>query len=147
MKHGSKTFKTANPTNVKLHKFVLYADDDADDKDWVSEACTAVDAALDLVFVDNGRQVLDYLLKNAQAHLPSLIVLDLNMPELDGRQTLKKLKTHPLYQTIPVVIVTTSANKLDRDVCRQLGASLFLTKPDTHAEWQGVIRHFISYVA
>lgn len=128
-------------------KFVLYADDDADDKDWVSEACAEVDASLALEFVDNGRQVLDYLLQNGPERLPSLIVLDLNMPELDGRQTLKKLKTHPLYQGIPVAIVTTSANKTDRDVCRQLGASLFLTKPDTHMEWQAVIRHFIRYVA
>ncbi|HUQ96771.1 MAG TPA: response regulator, partial [Chitinophagaceae bacterium] len=106
----------------------------------------AVDASLSLVFVENGRQVLDYLSENTITQLPSLIVLDLNMPELDGRQTLKKLKSHPVYQSIPVVIVTTSANKLDRDVCRQLGAALFLTKPDTHTEWQAVIRNFMPYI-
>jgi CheY-like chemotaxis protein len=128
-------------------KFVLYADDDADDKDWVTEACHAVDASLRLIFVENGRQVLDYLSESGSDHLPALIVLDLNMPELDGRQTLKKLKTHPLYQRIPVVIVTTSTNRIDRDVCRQLGAALFLTKPDTHAEWQTVVRHFVPYLA
>jgi CheY-like chemotaxis protein len=74
-------------------------------------------------------------------------VLDLNMPELDGRQTLKKLKTHPLYQSIPVAIVTTSTNRLDREVCQKLGASLFLTKPDTYTEWQVVVRHFMPYMA
>lgn len=126
-------------------KFVLYADDDTDDKDWVREACKAVGDPLQLVFVENGRQVLDYL-SSATQPLPALIVLDLNMPELDGRQTLKRLKTHPRYQTIPVAIVTTSTSKTDRDVCQQLGASLFLTKPDRHTEWQTVIRHFIAYV-
>lgn len=128
-------------------KFILYADDDTDDKEWVREARAVVDASLVLVFVENGRQVLEYLSQKGPEAYPSLIVLDLNMPELDGRQTLKKLKIHPLYKTIPVAIVTTSANRIDRDVCRQLGASLFLTKPDTHTEWQNIIRHFIPFVA
>ena len=132
---------------MNLQKFVLYADDDSDDKDWVTEACNAVDASLSLVFVENGRQVLDFLSQNNTAQLPSLIVLDLNMPELDGRQTLKKLKTHPVYKGIPVAIVTTSTNSIDRDVCKQLGASLFLTKPDTHLKWQDVIRNFMPFIA
>lgn len=129
------------------HKFVLYADDDSDDKDWVTEACQVIDESLRLVFVENGRQVLDFLAEKVSEALPALIVLDLNMPELDGRQTLRKLKTHPLYQSIPVAIVTTSTNRIDRDVCRQLGASLFLTKPDTHYEWQTVVRHFVPYIS
>lgn len=132
---------------MKQRKFVLYADDDTDDKDWASEACAAVDTSLSLIFVDNGREILDYLLKLPPEQFPALIVLDLNMPELDGRQTLKKLKTHPLYQRIPVAIVTTSTNKIDREVCRQLGAAVFLTKPDTHSEWQAVARHLLSHVA
>ena len=132
---------------MKPQKFVLYADDDSDDKDWVSEAGKAVDGSLRLVFVENGRQVLEYLSQRGTEQYPSLIVLDLNMPELDGRQTLRRLKLHPDYKTIPVVIVTTSTNKLDRDVCHQLGAALFLTKPDKHTDWQNVIRHLVPYVA
>jgi CheY-like chemotaxis protein len=62
------------------------------------------------------------------------------MPEMDGRQTLKVLKEHPTYKNIPVVIVTTSSNKMDRDICNRLGASKFLTKPDSHWEWQNVVR-------
>lgn len=131
---------------MRESKFVLYADDDTDDKDWVSEACAAIDTPLSLIFVENGRQVLDYLVQTTPEQFPALIVLDLNMPELDGRQTLRKLKTHPLYQGIPVAIVTTSTNRMDRDVCHQLGATLFLTKPDTHTEWQNVIQHFIPFL-
>lgn len=133
---------------MNLQKFVLYADDDSDDKEWAEDASQAVDHSLRLIFVDNGRQVLDFLSeKSIEGLLPSLIVLDLNMPELDGRQTLKKLKTHPLYQAIPVAIVTTSTNRIDRDVCTQLGAAVFLTKPDTHTEWQAVIRRLIPFIA
>ena len=127
-------------------KFVLYADDDVDDKDWVTEACKAIDTDLQVVFVDNGRQVFDYLTKEEAPALPSLIVLDLNMPELDGRQTLQKLKANPQYQHIPVAIVTTSTNRLDKEVCQRLGASVYLTKPDTHREWQNIIRQLIPFV-
>lgn len=127
-------------------KFVLYADDDVDDKDWVSEACRAIDCSLNMVFVENGRQVMEYLTQNEVSNLPSLIVLDLNMPELDGRQTLQKLKAHPHFQNIPVAIVTTSTNRLDREVCQRLGASVFLTKPDTHKAWQDIIRQLLPFV-
>src|SRR6476619_4678510 len=105
-----------------------------DVKDWVSDACKALGYSLSLIFVENGRQVIDYLDTSAEDNLPALIVLDLNMPEMDGRQTLKKIKAHPAFHRIPVAIVTTSANRIDKEVCHRLGASLFLTKPDTHTE-------------
>ena len=118
-------------------RIVLYADDDIDDKMWISEACKTVNESLELHFVENGRQVLQYLHTN---DLPSLIVLDLNMPDLDGRQTLKAIKNHVEYQHLPVAIVTTSSSRLDREVCIRLGAALFLTKPDTYSEWQLIVR-------
>jgi CheY-like chemotaxis protein len=118
-------------------RIVLYADDDIDDKMWISEACKTVNESLELHFVENGRQVLQYLHTN---DLPSLIVLDLNMPDLDGRQTLKAIKNHVEYQHLPVAIVTTSSSRLDREVCIRLGAALFLTKPDTYSEWQQIVR-------
>ncbi|GAA4336341.1 response regulator [Flaviaesturariibacter amylovorans] len=121
-------------------KLVLYADDDSDDRTWVSEACRVVGAPLDLHFVENGRQVLEYMKGAAGDALPALIVLDLNMPEMDGRQTLQQLKNNPAFRNIPVAIVTTSNSRIDRDVCKRLGASLYLTKPDTHAEWQTIIK-------
>lgn len=127
-------------------KFVLYADDDADDKTWVSEACKAINSPLHLIFVENGRQALEFLEKQPDHQKPHLIVLDLNMPELDGRQTLKRLKADERFAHIPVVIVTTSANKIDMEVCNRLGASLFLTKPNTHYEWQDIVRQFQPYV-
>ncbi|RYY94336.1 MAG: response regulator [Chitinophagaceae bacterium] len=124
---------------VTAHKLVLYADDDSDDRSWVSEACRVVGAPLRLHFVENGRQVLEYM-KKAGGEFPALIVLDLNMPEMDGRQTLQQLKNNPAYKDIPVAIVTTSNSRIDRDVCKRLGAALYLTKPDSHAEWQNIIR-------
>jgi CheY-like chemotaxis protein len=118
---------------------VLYADDDVDDRMWVNDACKTIDCSLDIEFVENGREVLAYL-NQPVAILPELIVLDLNMPEMDGRQTLQHLKAHPQYKHIPVAIVTTSANKMDKEVCNRLGAIKYLIKPDTHLEWQNIVR-------
>ena len=125
-------------------KKILYADDDLDDKTWVSEANKMLSYSLDIDFVENGRQVLAYL--ENYVELPSLIVLDLNMPELDGRQTLQKLKSHNHYKHIPVVIVTTSSNKTDMEMCKRLGASLYLVKPDTHLEWQQIVKQLVPYI-
>lgn len=119
-------------------KFVLYADDDTDDRTWVSEAFKVTGSLLTLRFVENGKQVIEFL-RTSSVH-PSLIVLDLNMPEMDGRQTLQHLKNDPAVNHIPVAIVTTSSNKIDKEVCKKLGASIYLTKPDTHIEWQNVVR-------
>lgn len=128
-------------------KLVLYADDDIDDKTWVNEACKASSSPLQLEFVSNGREVLNYLEALPLHQLPSLIVLDLNMPEFDGRQTLKALKDNSSYQNIPVAVVTTSSSRIDRDVCERLGADLFLTKPASYVQWQDVVRKLEPYLA
>ncbi len=129
-----------------MKRIVLYADDDIDDKNWVKEACKTLNSSLQIEFVESGRCVLDYLKKSDGIDRPSLIVLDLNMPELDGRQTLKALKSNPAYKDIPVVIVTTSSNSMDKDVCKRLGASLFLIKPNNYADWQKIVNQFEPYV-
>ena len=131
---------------MNKRRIVLYADDDIDDKNWVKEACKSLNSSLQIEFVESGRCVLDFLKKSDGVDRPSLIVLDLNMPELDGRQTLKALKSNPAYRDIPVVIVTTSSNSIDKDVCKRLGASLFLIKPNNYADWQKIVNQFEPYV-
>ena len=134
------------PIDLEKNNLILYADDDTDDRSWVSEACKILNCSLNINFVENGRQVIDYL-KSQVTRLPSLIVLDLNMPEMDGRQTLQYLKSNPYYKEIPVAIVSTSGNKIDKEVCKRLGASLYITKPNVHAEWQSIIRQLEPFVS
>jgi CheY-like chemotaxis protein len=131
---------------VSQHKKILYADDDLDDKMWVTEACKALNYVFDIEFVENGQEALQYLEKLPGEHLPELIVLDLNMPQLDGRQTLQRIKNNERYKNIPVIIVTTSSNKVDVEICKRLGAVLYLVKPDTHQEWQVIVQHFMPYI-
>jgi two-component system response regulator len=129
-----------------VNKLVLYADDDADDRAWVSEACEALHANMSLHFVENGREILEYLKACAGTRLPSLIILDLNMPQLDGRQTLQRLKANPQYSHIPVAIVSTSSGNIDRQVCERLGASLFLVKPTSYKHWQNIIEQLTKLI-
>lgn len=126
-------------------KKILYADDDLDDKTWVKEANSILNYSLDIDFVENGRQVFEWLAR--YTYLPALIVLDLNMPELDGRQTLQRLKANQQYKDIPVAIVTTSSNKVDIEICKRLGAVTYLVKPDKHAEWQQIIKQLLPHIS
>lgn len=83
----------------------------------------------------NGQDALDYLyhegtyVNNADVKTPDLILLDLNMPGVDGRQVLKKLKADPEKRSIPVVILTTSKDSKDVDKCYEIGASTYIQKP------------------
>ena len=131
--------------SLSVQKFVLYADDDLDDQSWVTEACQAMNAGLSVSFVENGSEALDFLQTLSPPQLPSLIILDLNMPKLDGRQTLQRLKANPLYRHIPVAIVSTSSSKMDKEVCQRLGASVFLVKPTSHENWQAIIRQLLAF--
>jgi two-component system, response regulator len=83
----------------------------------------------------NGEEALDYLCKkgsyehNDNVRMPGLILLDLNMPGIDGRQVLKIVKTDEKLRKIPVVILTTSADSKDVEQCYSLGASTYIQKP------------------
>lgn len=83
----------------------------------------------------SGQDALDYLNKtgaykeNPRIKLPSLILLDLNMPGIDGRQVLEKLKGSEKFRSIPVVVLTTSADAKDVQQCYSIGASTYIQKP------------------
>jgi CheY-like chemotaxis protein len=114
---------------------VLVADDDQDDRDMTLEAFQESRVVNEIHFVEDGEQVLQYLRHEgpfkdpASSPRPGLILLDLNMPRMDGRATLKELKSDPELRQIPVVIMTTS--KAEEDIFRSYdeGASSFISKP------------------
>lgn len=124
-------------------KKVLYADDDPDDRSWFAEACQLLGIPVDLCFADNGKQVLHYLAEQPETNLPQLIVLDLNMPDVDGRQTLQRLKASAQWAHIPVAVMSTATNRIDSQVCNRLGAAIYLTKPATYAAWQNLLQQLM----
>lgn len=116
---------------------ILMAEDDPDDRMLAEEAMEECMLANSLVCVENGEELLDYLKHRGKwsdptaAPRPGLILLDLNMPRMDGREALRALKMDHDLKTIPVVVLTTS--KAEEDIIRSydLGANSYITKPVT----------------
>lgn len=120
---------------------VLMADDDVDDCILAKEAFEEAASNAMLHFVEDGIKLMDHLL-NAGA-LPSLILLDLNMPRKDGRQALREIKSIRSLQHIPIVILTTSEDKKDIVFSREMGADTFITKPAHFNEWVDIMKMLI----
>lgn len=113
------------------------ADDDNDDCMLAKDAFEANGTQCMMHFVEDGVQLLRYL--SDSVTLPDLILLDLNMPRKDGRQALKEVKSNPVFQDIPVVVLTTSRAENDLIYCRKTGANSFITKPSSFSEWVGAM--------
>ena len=129
---------------------ILMADDDDDDFLLTKKALAESRLANTLVRVEDGEELLDYLKRrgryeNSDVVRPGMILLDLNMPRKDGRETLKEIKSDPELKDIPVVIFTTS--KTEEDVFRsyQLGSNSFITKPVTFDKLVNVITALGAY--
>ena len=122
----------------KIPITILVCDDDEDDRMLTQQALEDAHIANDLRFVVDGEDLLDYLRQSGAyagetgaAPRPGLILLDLNMPNMDGREALKIIKADPTLHDIPVVVLTTSG--LGEDVIQsyRLGVNSFITKPVT----------------
>jgi CheY-like chemotaxis protein len=113
---------------------ILMADDDPDDRMLIKEALEENGLPANIDFVEDGKELLDYLHKRGQyarkeTLKPGLILLDLNMPKIDGREALRIIKSDPLLRRIPIVVLTTS--KAEEDVFKtyDLGVNSFICKP------------------
>ena len=114
---------------------ILLADDDEDDRMLARDALKESRLANDLHMVKDGEELMDYLLRRgayealADSPRPGLILLDLNMPKMDGREALKAIKSNASFRRIPVVVLTTSKAEEDIYQTYDLGANSFITKP------------------
>lgn len=129
---------------------ILMADDDPDDRILAKEALTENRLANDLYFVEDGEELLDFLHQRGKfnkenAPRPGLILLDLNMPKMDGREALREIKSNESFRKIPVIVLTTS--KAEEDILRtyELGVNSFISKPVTFDELVEVTRQIGRY--
>jgi CheY-like chemotaxis protein len=116
---------------MKTKHTILIVDDDADDREIIKDAFLASDDHPECVFLENGEKLMQYLEVQPQNEMPSLILLDLNMPGKDGRESLKDIKNNKRFHHIPTVVFTTSSSYRDKQAVYDLGANCFVTKPDT----------------
>ena len=113
---------------------ILIADDDREDCEMIRDALKESRLLNEVKFVHDGEQLLSLLhiereRPQDQRNLPGLILLDLNMPKMDGREVLKEIKKHPELHQIPIVVLTTSEAEDDIVRSYNLGANSFITKP------------------
>lgn len=132
---------------------ILMADDDEDDRDLTREALRDARFIDEMRFVVDGRDLLDYLRaagpyaspQPSGRPRPSLILLDLNMPRMDGREALAEIKADRALRRIPVVVLTTSSDEHDVASAYDLGANSYITKPVTGAKLHDTLHRVAEY--
>lgn len=123
---------------------IVLVDDDEDDIAFFKLALNDQAAATHLTTLTDGDQVMPYLL--AMKERPDLLLLDLNLPKLHGRELLTQLKNSPLGQEIPIFMLTTSSAQEDVDFCLAMGAKQFLTKPTSLAALRKIVTDLLAAV-
>jgi CheY-like chemotaxis protein len=117
---------------------ILMVDDDPDDFLLVKGALGNREKNIDLRLVQDGKEMLEYLRREGRfeapdaAPEPCLILLDLNMPVMNGTEALQEIRNDPSLRHIPVVVFTTSSDTEDVMCCYRLGANSFLVKPASY---------------
>jgi two-component system response regulator len=122
---------------------LLCAEDDPDDRLLVKDAFAGVRLVNDLRFVSDGEELLDYLLHRGKYWdkrtnpRPLLVLLDLNMPRMNGREALARIRSEPSLKSLPVVVLTTSSSREDVDAVYAIGGNSYIVKPVT---FDGLVR-------
>jgi len=122
---------------------ILLVEDDAGDVELTREGLAAGKMFVNLHTVDDGIKALHFLRREesySDAVRPDIILLDLNMPRMDGRETLKAIKSDESLRSIPVVVLTTSEADTDILKCYDLGASCYISKPVGFDDFLKVVR-------
>ncbi|OUR64282.1 two-component system response regulator [Methylophaga sp. 42_25_T18] len=138
-------------TEIQSAITIHMCDDDPDDQLLVTDALLEARLANPIDFTSNGRELLQYLNREGKYEklkgepLPGLILLDLNMPIMDGREVLQILKNDDKFKSIPIVVLTTS--KAEEDVARSygMGVNSFVIKPVSFENLVEMIQSLTDY--
>jgi CheY-like chemotaxis protein len=131
--------------NFGSDNYILYADDDREDQEMLKDVVREIDPHLKVLTVNAGGELLEYLSSlKPGTNFPCLIVVDMNMPKLDGIETLKQLKSDNIFRKLPVIIFSTSDNPLSIQMAKLLGATDYVKKPVTSKSFVQIARHFLA---
>ena len=133
---------------------ILLAEDDAGHALLIEKNLRRSGVSNKILRVDNGREAVDFLFKEGRyagdpTPSPFLVLLDLNLPELDGCQVLRRIKGDVRTRHIPVVVLTTTDNPQEVAKCYELGCNVYVTKPVDYEQFSEAIRNlglFLSIV-
>jgi CheY-like chemotaxis protein len=122
---------------------VLLIDDDHDDHEFFLEAVREIDSSIRCNSMFDSEEALKFL-KDQKQPLPDLIVLDTNMPKLNGYQILTELKNDPALNKIPVVMYSTFFSERDSDEFTKLGAANYLAKPSKLGDFRNLLSEILT---
>lgn len=117
---------------------IFVAEDDEDDQFLLRSAFASTGADCELRFFTNGEELIRQLAVTPER--PTLVLLDLNMPVMDGFQTLIYLRNQEAYKALPVLMLTTSSQREDVTKAYSLGANSFITKPNQYDDLTHAVR-------
>jgi CheY-like chemotaxis protein len=124
---------------------VLYADDDNDDLMLVQEAFANNTNNVEVITANDGTEALAYLSNLDQLDpAPCLIILDVNMPRLNGKDTLREIRNMDRFENIPVILFTTSSLLLDKTFAEKYKAG-FITKPLDVKQMSIIANEFVEH--
>jgi CheY-like chemotaxis protein len=123
---------------------IVIIDDDEEDHLIISDGILHIAPSQILHFRRNGIEALSFLEELDISKTPiSLLVFDLNMPKMGGVELLRKVKIDERFRNIPIVIYSTSVNTIEKDICMQLGAYAYITKPNSFKESLEIASEFL----
>jgi CheY-like chemotaxis protein len=125
-------------SSIEKHPMIFIADDDDDDVYFVRTALRELDKDIILKHFKNGKTLLQGL--SSCLELPNLIILDLNMPVLDGRETLRQIRKTKSVNDLPVIVLSTSNHSHEKDICFEYGANGYHTKPYSYSMYLEIIK-------
>jgi len=124
---------------------ILAADDDVEDLELIEDAIHHSEPRAKLDKVTNGNEVIKYLESRTDNELPCLIILDYNMPELNGSQLLSIISKQERYHNIPKVMLSTSSAPFHVEECMKNGATEYFVKPDNMKELYSIVRKMLDF--
>jgi CheY-like chemotaxis protein len=145
MFHFKKTQMTSN------NELLLVVEDSNDDFKMLQRLMQRMEVRNPIIRCVNGDEALDFLYQEGsykdteEVPKPSVILLDLNLPGMDGRDVLERLKQDGSLKEIPIVVFTTSSSPKDVEFCYQKGANGYLVKPMNADELQRTVQAFVDY--
>ena len=136
---------TLNSTRIKTSPRIFLVEDDIDDQELLEDAMHGISPSIVLVSFMYGRKFIEELENTASESLPQLIILDYNIPEINGVELLRYLKGKSRYEHICKVIWSTSSSAQFKTDCLALGAKDYIVKPSNFADMRVLAQTFLSF--
>jgi len=130
---------------VNHSSIILIGEDDIDDQEILLDIFKDFNETIELHFVNNGKQLIKHLNEMEETVLPCLILLDYNMPELNGEEILKKINMNDRFINIPKIVWSTSNSNDYRERCIDAGAVEYFVKPSTIQSLKDTLLHIVSF--